>query len=75
MAHKDHGFAYSVHPFAWQLEAMKLASKSRPTTENLKADNSASRRGQDAVSPTASPRASLAILAIMFVVSGVAWVL
>jgi hypothetical protein len=32
LAHKDYGFAYSVHPVAWQLEAMKIASRNRPTT-------------------------------------------
>ena len=71
MAHKNHGFAYSVHPFAWYLEGVKVASRSHPTAEIQKADNSASRWGQGAAPSTAC----LAMVVVLFIATGAAWIL
>ena len=71
MAHKDYGFAYSVHPFVWYLEGVKAASRNRPTGTIEKADKAASGWGRGAAPSTAC----LATVVILFVVSGAAWIL
>ena len=71
MAHKNHGFACSVHPFAWYLEGVKAASRNRPTPTIEKAGKASSGWGRGATPSTAC----LAMVVVLFVATGAAWIL